>query len=211
MEKCAEKEHMNWKNGGQSGCVYHGGEELYEMQGKVLGMFGLSNLLHADVFTKTRQMEAEVIAMTLNLFNGKPDEGACGSVTSGGTESILLAMKAYRDWGRAERGITEPNIVIPRSAHAAFIKAGQYFGIDVRIARLNEIMDVDLNHVETLVNKNTVAIVGSCPQFPQGVVDNIEGLSKIALDHKTNLHVDGCLGGYLLPFMEENGFPMPTR
>ncbi|EER08874.1 sphingosine phosphate lyase, putative [Perkinsus marinus ATCC 50983] len=100
MEKCAEKEHMNWKNGGQSGCVYHGGEELYEMQGKVLGMFGLSNLLHADVFTKTRQMEAEVIAMTLNLFNGKPDEGACGSVTSGGTESILLAMKAYRDWGR---------------------------------------------------------------------------------------------------------------
>ncbi|KAF4685226.1 Sphingosine-1-phosphate lyase 1 [Perkinsus olseni] len=212
MEKCAEKEHKNWENGGQSGCVYHGGEELYEMQGKVLGMFALSNLLHADVFTKTRQMEAEVIAMTLDLFNGKSEEGACGSVTSGGTESILLAMKAYRDWGRAECGITEPNIVIPHSAHAAFIKAGQYFGIDVRVARLTEdVMDVNLNHVESLINKNTVAIVGSCPQFPQGVVDNIEGLAKIALEHKTNLHVDCCLGGYLLPFMEENGFPMPTK
>ncbi|KAF4652862.1 Sphingosine-1-phosphate lyase 1, partial [Perkinsus chesapeaki] len=212
MQGCAEKEHQHWKNGSQSGCVYHGGEELYDMQGKVMGMFVLSNLLHADVFTKTRQMEAEVIAMTLDLFNGKPEDGACGSVTSGGTESILLAIKTYRDWGRAERGITEPNIVIPHSAHAAFIKAGQFFGVDVRIAKLTEdVMDVDLNHVESLVNKNTVAIVGSCPQFPHGVVDNIEGLSKIAMAHKTNLHVDGCLGGYLLPFMEENGFQMPTK
>lgn len=199
-----------WKQGKISGSVYHGGDEHMDFIGRIQGMFAFTNPLHPDLHPSTRQMDAEVIRMCCNMYNG--DTKTCGIFTTGGTESILLALKAYRDWGKAEYGISSPNVVICVTAHAAFDKAGQYFGIEIRHARaIPGTQRVDLTHAKSLMDSNTVAIVGSAPQFAHGSIDPIEDLSKLALAKGVNLHVDCCLGGFLLPFMEEAGFKTHQR
>merc|ERR1719336_1367542 len=145
--------------------------------------------------------------MVINMYNG--DSNCCGAFTTGGTESILMAMKAYRDWGRATKGITDPNIVICKTAHAAFDKAGQYFNVFMKHAKTNAEMEIDLPDLERLIDGNTVAIVGSACQFAHGTVDPIEAMAKIALKKNVGLHVDCCLGGFLVPFMEKAGFQLP--
>jgi len=152
-------------------------------------------------------MEAEVVRMTLNLFHG--DEKTCGAMTSGGTESILMAMKTYRDWGRSN-GIQNPNFVASESAHAAFDKASHYFGIEIRKAKMDQkTWKVDMDDVKRLIDKNTVALVGSTPQFGIGVIDPIEELGALAVKHGIYVHVDACLGGFLLPFVEKLKYPLP--
>ncbi|KAL1507256.1 hypothetical protein AB1Y20_008105 [Prymnesium parvum] len=198
-----------WKDGMVTGAVYHGQQQYMDFIGKIYGMFAFTNPLHVAIHPATRQMEAEVIQMVINLYHGGPD--AVGAFTTGGTESILMAMKAYRDYGREKRGIRSPNIVASITAHAAFDKAAQYFGIQLRHARVNASMEIDLDDVRRLVDANTVAIVGSAPQFPHGTVDPIEGLARIATARGCGLHVDCCLGGFLLPFMEKAGFHLPCK
>ena len=111
---------------------------------------------------------------------------------------------------RPTRGVTRPNIVVCTTAHAAFDKAGQYFGVQVRKARPTpDTLEIDLAHVRRLMDANTVALVGSAPQYPYGTVDDIEELGRLAAKTGVGLHVDCCLGGFLLPFMEEAGYPLP--
>lgn len=138
--------------------------------------------------------------MVLDLFNGGDDGVGC--ITTGGTESILVAMRAYRERGRA-KGIRRANIVVPVSAHAAFWKAANYFDMDLIEAPLDSNFQVDVAKLERLINSNTVAIVGSAPCFPQGTLDPIESLGKIAHKRDIGLHVDSCLGGLLLPFIAQ--------
>eukprot|EP00397_Hematodinium_sp_SG-2012_P024979 GEMP01026059.1.p1 GENE.GEMP01026059.1~~GEMP01026059.1.p1 ORF type:complete len:512 (+),score=106.92 GEMP01026059.1:777-2312(+) len=200
------KEKELTSTGKMAGTIYHGGEDLATMFGPIFNMFYKSNPLHADAFQTSRQIEAEAIRMIVSLYNG--DDEACGVMTSGGTESILMAMKAYRDRGVA-RGITEPNICVPISAHAAFSKAGQYFNIAVNPVALNPLTSqVCLKAMRRAVNSRTVAIVGSCPSFPHGTIDPIEDLAKLALKWNTGLHVDCCLGSFIVPFMGEAGYPI---
>ena len=196
-------ERSNWTGGNLTGAVYSTSEDIDKVQSFALSHFGKTNLLHPDIFTHTRQMEAEVIAMTLSLFSGGPE--SCGSVTSGGTESILLAMKTYRDFAKASRNITVPNIVVPSTAHAACIKAGEYFGIQVRRAWCDpeRFFEVDLSSMETLIDSNTVALVGSAPQYPHGTMDPIPAIARLARDRGIGCHVDGCLGSFLLPFLQD--------
>lgn len=207
MQQRSELDSKYWTEGKVTGSVYHGGKGHMEMIGKVYAMFAFTNPLHSGLHPAVRQMDAEVVQMVVNMYNG--DEHACGAFMTGGTESILMAMKSYRDWGRT-RGITDPNIVVPITAHAAFDKAAAYFGLTLRHARtIHPDQTVDLAHVKSLMDSNTIALVGSAPQYPTGAVDPIEQLSELALKRGCGLHVDCCLGGFLVPFMEKAGFDIP--
>jgi glutamate/tyrosine decarboxylase-like PLP-dependent enzyme len=133
-----------------------------------------------------------------------------GTVTSGGTESILLAMKTYRDWAREKRGITRPEMIAPVTAHAAFDKAAQYFGIKRVEIPLDAQMRADVNAARRAITRNTIVIVGSAPSFPHGVVDPIKELSELAGTRGIGFHTDACLGGFLLPWAEKLGYNVPA-
>uniref|UniRef100_UPI00358F7056 sphingosine-1-phosphate lyase 1-like n=2 Tax=Myxine glutinosa TaxID=7769 RepID=UPI00358F7056 len=197
----------SWKNGQVSGTVYSGEEELTKLLVKVYGEFAWSNPLHPDVFPGVRKMEAEIVAMCCDLFHGGPD--SCGTVTSGGTESILMACKAYRDLAY-EKGIKHPEIVAPVSAHAAFDKAASYFGMRLVHIPLDPCtMKVDVKAMRRAISKNTAMVVCSTPQFAHGIIDPVEEVSKLAMRSGVPLHMDACLGGFLIAFMDEAGFPLP--
>ncbi|KAF6763277.1 sphinganine-1-phosphate aldolase [Ephemerocybe angulata] len=165
-----------WTEGKLSGAVYHGGEELQKIITTAYDRYCVSNPLHPDVFPAVRKMEAEIVAMVLKLYNG-PDTG-CGVVTSGGTESIIMALKTYRDWGRKVKGITEPEM------------GAAYFNIKVHVIPVNSYTrKVDLKH-----------LVGSCINYPDGAQDDIAGLSELALKYNLGVHVDCCLGSFIIPF-----------
>ncbi|GAB4817396.1 hypothetical protein N2152v2_004442 [Parachlorella kessleri] len=194
-----------------SGTVYLAGQEHMELLSEAYRMFTITNPMHADVFPSVRHMEAEVVAMTAGMLGGGPSgvPSVCGSMTSGGTESILTAVKASRDYMAATRGITEPELVVGVSAHAAFIKAAEYFKI--RLVRLPVGKDYRLSGaaVRRAISRNTVLVVASCPGFPHGVMDHVEDIAKVTRRRGVPLHVDCCLGGFVLPFARRLGYPVP--
>jgi len=203
-------ESTHWEDGQLSGGVYHGGQELVDFLTQVYGLFQLANPLHTEVFPFVRKMECEVVRMTVTLFSGDAD--CCGTMTSGGTESILMAMKAYRDHARATRPHIEvPEIIAANSVHAAFDKAAHYFGMKLVHVGVDPVtMACDVAQVAKAITANTIVLVGSAPGFPHGVVDPITELGQLALKHGLGLHVDACLGGYLLPFVVKLGYPLPA-
>ena len=196
----------DYNEGKISGTVYYGNDEEYnKLLINSFNEFIYSNPLHPDVFPDIRIMETEVVSIICNLFNG--NKTSCGNITSGGTESILLACKTYRDWGKYTKNINKPEIIIGESAHASFNKAGEYFGIklvtipiDIETGKLN------IYKMKKAITKNTVCIVGSAPSFAHGVIDDIDVMSDIAKKNNIGLHVDCCLGGFILPFLCKNGY-----
>ncbi|XP_053477481.1 sphingosine-1-phosphate lyase 1 isoform X2 [Ictalurus furcatus] len=197
---------VQWSKGKVSGAVYWGDEKLTDLLVKVYGEFAWSNPLHPDIFPGVRKMEAEVVRMTCSLFSGGPE--SCGTVTSGGTESILMACKAYRDLAY-ERGIKYPEIIAPISAHAAFDKAAHYFGMKlIHIPLDKKTMKVDVKAMKRAISKNTAMLVCSAPQFPHGIIDPIVEVGKLAEKYNIPFHVDACLGGFLIVFMEKAGFKL---
>ena len=188
-------------------------------------------------------MDSEVVSMCLSMYNAPLpasviDDGGAGTTTSGGTESILMACKAYRDRARAEFGITEPEMcvsffssssslrrrscrncarltyslalvrrIVPKSVHAAFDKAAMYFGIKIHHIPVDKkTRQVQIAKVRRAINANTILLVGSAPNFPDGAIDDISALSDLAVKHRIGLHVDCCLGSFLVPFLERAGF-----
>ncbi len=217
LSTIANEEDAKWKTGKCSGTYYHAGEEHRKFLNKVFALFSHVNGIQIDTCPSVFKMESEIVSMTANMLNGEavkavnPDDEVCGTVTIGGSESILMAMKVYRDRALKERNIKEPEIIKPVSAHPAFIKAGHYFGIKVIEAPLGESdFRVDTDAVKELITPNTIALVGSAGNYPHGLVDPIDELSEIALEHKIGLHVDGCLGGFILPWVEKLGYNVPT-
>lgn len=197
-----------WEDGRVSGAVYHGGDEILHIHSEAYAKYSVANQLHPDVFPAVRKMESEIVEMVLNLYNAP--KGACGTTASGGTESLLLTCLAAREKAFQERGITEPEIIAPTTIHAAFDKAAFYFKMKLIHAPLDpKTYQVDLNAVRKLINKNTVLIAGSAPNFPHGIIDNIQGLSDLALKYNIPLHVDACLGSFIVPFLEEAGVDVP--
>ncbi|KAA0153128.1 hypothetical protein FNF29_03316 [Cafeteria roenbergensis] len=204
IEAAAAKDKHHWASGKLSGTVYHGGDDLSKIIASAISKFALSNPLHPSSFPSVRKMDAEIVAMTLSLFN--PTAECCGTTTSGGTESILLACLAYRDRARAVRGVTEPEMIIPETAHAAFVKGAHYFGIKPVYVPVDQTtFTVSPDAVRARVTSNTVMIIGSAPSFPQGVVDPIPELAAIAKEADAGLHVDCCLGSYMMPFARSVG------
>ncbi|KAG9198456.1 hypothetical protein G6514_009954 [Epicoccum nigrum] len=205
LHALAEMEHTRWEDGRVSGAVYHGGDELIRLQTEAFGKFTVSNPIHPDVFPGVRKMEAEVVAMVLSLFSAPVD--AVGVTTSGGTESILMACLSARNKAYAERGVTEPEMILPETAHTAFRKAGEYFKIKVHLVACKApSYKVHLPSVSRLINPNTVLLVGSAPNFPHGIIDDITGLSKLAHKKRLPLHVDCCLGSFIIPLLPKAGF-----
>ncbi|KAA0281888.1 MAG: aminotransferase class V-fold PLP-dependent enzyme [Chloroflexi bacterium] len=208
MESLRKREEAQWKDGFVSGAVYHGDEEHIEFLNRVYAINSQSNPLHADVWPSTTKFEAEIVSMCANMLGGE-GQAVCGTLSSGGTESIMLAMKTYRDWARDTRGIARPEMIAPVTAHAAFDKASQYFGIKMVKIPVDADSRADVNAARRAVNRNTVVIVGSAPSFPHGAIDPIKDLSDLALKHRVGFHTDACLGGFVLPWAEKLGYAVP--
>ncbi|KAH7889086.1 pyridoxal phosphate-dependent transferase [Phlebopus sp. FC_14] len=193
----------DWRHGKLSGAVYHGGDDLSRVLVAAFERYAVSNPLHPDVFPAIRKMEAEIVAMCLQMYN---NPNGAGTMTSGGTESIVMAVKTYRDWAKDVKGITEPEMIVPASAHAAFDKGAAYMGIKVHMIPVDPITrKVDLKRVRRAINCNTIMLVGSAINFPDGNQDDIVALGVLASKHNIGLHVDCCLGSFILPFLEQAG------
>jgi len=187
-----------------SGAIYVGDSRLLEIMNTVYVQFSLSNPMHSDMFPTTRQMEAEIIQMTAGLVGGYDSSlHLCGSMTSGGTESILTAVKASRDYMRAHKNIREPEMIIGPSAHAAFIKAAEYFNIKLIRAPLDtHSHSLKAASVKRYITKNTVLVVASAPGYPHGILDDVADIGALCQRRGILLHVDACLGGFVLPFLK---------
>ena len=210
MERYKAIEQVRWKQGFVSGAVYHGDETHIDFLNRVYAINSQSNPLHPDVWPSTTKFEAEIVSMTAGMLGAdKTSDEIVGTISSGGTESILLAMKTYRDWARETKGITAPEIIAPTTAHAAFDKAGDYFGIKTLRIPVGPDFRADVAATEKAITQNTIALVGSAPPFPHGLVDPIAELSELARQHGAGFHTDGCLGGFLLPWAEKLGYPVP--
>jgi len=156
------------------------------------------------MYPSATKFEGEIIAMVSSLLHGDTAKGFAGVVTSGGSESLVTALFAYREQGR-ERGITQPNVVLPVTAHVALNKGAHWMGIEVRSAPLTADYRADVGAIAELMDENTVALVGSAANYPHGLIDPIEELAELAQSRGVGLHVDGCLGGLILPWIERNG------
>lgn len=197
---------VRWQEGRTFGMVYDAGPEAHEVVEAVAAMFLHDNALNTLAFPSLGRIQSEVCAMAADLLHG-PE--AAGFMTSGGTESILLAVKSARERCREERGITEPEMVLPNSAHAAFHKAAHYFGLTVHKVPVLDDWTADVSAMADAINDNTVLVVGSAPQYPQGVMDPIPELAALAQSVGANFHTDACMGGFFLPFKEMLGEPVP--
>ncbi|OXU26605.1 hypothetical protein TSAR_005548 [Trichomalopsis sarcophagae] len=297
VERSVYLGNYDWKNGRVSGCVYRNAEsELKDLVKEVYSLASLTNPLHPDVFPGVCKMEAEVVRISCRLFGG--DDNSCGTMTTGGTESILLACKAFRDYAREYKGIKKPEMVVPVTAHSAFDKAAQFLKIRMRLVPVNpDSLTVSIEGMKRAINRNTVLedslnpredpkirvegdvrpddaeatnedtltvrdtlrvsyvfrgtfsevsalkisdaiipysgkfakifnipnisrlkiqctlflqkLVCSAPNFPYGTMDNIERISRLGLEHDIPVHVDACLGGFLVCFMREAGYTLP--
>ncbi|XP_047159363.1 sphingosine-1-phosphate lyase isoform X1 [Vigna umbellata] len=198
-----------------SGTVYIGGSESdghFSVINEACSMFAHTNPLHLDVFKSVARFEAEVVAMTAALLGSKENSSVgqiCGNMTSGGTESILLSVKTSRDYMKSKKGITRPEMIIPLSGHSAYDKAAQYFNIKLWRVPVDKNFQADVKSIRRHINKNTILIVGSAPGFPHGIIDPIEELGRLASSFGICFHVDLCLGGFVLPFARELGYPIP--
>jgi glutamate/tyrosine decarboxylase-like PLP-dependent enzyme len=214
LRTMAHEEDAFWETGKCSGTMYCGDHEHYHFMNEAFGLFAHVNVLQRDMCPSATKFEAEIIAMTLDLHHvvaARADGGdPCGLVTTGGTGSILHAILAYREHAAA-RGITRPNVIKPETAHPAFDKACHLFGVELRRAPIDPVSTgVDVDWVRDHVDASTVALVGSACNYGYGTVDPMEALSDLALERGVGLHVDGCLGGFILPFGQQLGYDIPV-
>ena len=212
VERLAAVEESRWRDGFASGAVYHGDPEHVAFLNRVYASQSQSNPLHPDLWPSATKFEAEIVSMTAHMLGAEhaaADAPVVGTVNSGGTESILLAMKAYRDFARERRGIAEPEIVAPVTAHAAFDKAAKYFDMPLVRVPVDDGFKADLGAVSDAVTERTAVVVGSAPTFPHGVIDPIPELAALAAEHGVGCHVDACLGGFIVPWAERLGYPVP--
>ena len=212
LREMATEEDRAWEDGKCSGTMYCGDRDHYGFLKEAFGLFAHQNALQRDMCPSATRFEGEIIAMALDLMHAGDLNGEqpAGMVTSGGSASIAQAVLAYREQGRESRGIDRPNLVKPETGHPAFDKACRLFGVEMRRAEIDrETTLVRPETVAGLIDENTVAIVGSAGNYGYGTIDPIAELGQLALDRGVGLHVDGCLGGYLLPFGEQLGLPIP--
>lgn len=197
----------DWRGGRCFGLVFSAGSDVEDVAREAMVRFMSENALNPLAFPSVGRLQHDVVDAVAAMVHGGED--AAGFMTSGGTESILLAVKAARNRAAVERGITEPEMVVAESAHAAFHKAGGDFGVAVRKIPVRADWTADVDAMADAVSDHTVLVVGSAPQYPQGVMDSIPELAALAASCGANLHVDACMGGFLLPFMERLGHEVP--
>jgi sphinganine-1-phosphate aldolase len=215
LKTIADEEDRNWESGLISGTMYHGGKEHYAFLNRVFSLFSYVNLLQRDLCPSGTKFESEIISMVAKLLNGdevkkyNTDDEVCGTVTSGGTESIFNGVFIHREWGREEKGIMDPEMVVPMTIHPAFNKAAHYLGIKVISVPVDQNFEADVEAMRAKITPNTIAVAGSAGNYPYGVIDPLTKLSDLALEHQIGMHVDGCLGGFILPWIEKLGYEIP--
>jgi sphinganine-1-phosphate aldolase len=193
------------------GLVFHAGEDVEDVARRAHDRFLWYNALNPDAAPSLRRMQQEVLSSVAWMLSGGPAgdgslaPGLAGFLTSGGTESILMGVKAAKVRAKAERGVERPNVVLPTSAHAAFGKACEYFGLEERRIDVREDYRADVDAMADATDDQTALVVGSAPQYPQGVIDPIVDVAALAADRGTSCHVDACMGGFTLPFLERAG------
>jgi glutamate/tyrosine decarboxylase-like PLP-dependent enzyme len=208
-ELLARKEgDYQWRSGRVPLYVYFDNDELLSVAREAYDLYFTENALGSRAFPSVMQMEKEVLQMSLWLFHAPGS--ADGSFTSGGTESLFLALKAARDYFRATHSkILGPKVIVPRTAHPAFDKAAHYLGLDVIRIDTGADLRVDVAALEGAIDARTMMICGSAPCYPYGVYDSIAALGEIAVRKRIWFHVDACLGGFLAPFARDEGYPIP--
>jgi glutamate/tyrosine decarboxylase-like PLP-dependent enzyme len=209
----AHSEDKAWETGKVSGTMYCGDHEHYDFMGRAFELFAHVNALQRDICPSMTRFEGEIISMTLDMLHAEAvtDTEACGLVTTGGTGSILHAVLAYREHGRQTRGLDRVNIIKPETAHPAFDKACHLFDVELRKAPVDpQSTKVDVDWVRDHIDASTVAVIGSACNYGYGTIDPIDELSDVVLDKGVGLHVDGCLGGFILPFGQQLGFDIPV-
>ncbi len=199
---------VKWRDGKAAVYVFHAGEDVDAVQKAAHALFASENGLGPGAFPSLARMEREVVGFGLDLLNA-PD-GADGIMTSGGTDSITMAVKTARDYARTRKGaLGNANIVLPRSAHPAFDKAALLMDIEIRRTPLKDYL-ADPAAIDAAADDETIMIVGSAPCFPYGLIDPIAELSTLACARGLWLHVDACVGGYMAPFVRMNGTDLPV-
>ncbi|HET9612438.1 MAG TPA: aspartate aminotransferase family protein [Acidimicrobiales bacterium] len=212
LRAMATEEDAFWETGKCSGTMYCGDHEHYDFMNEAFGLFAHVNVLQRDMCPSATKFEAEILGMALDLLHAEAvtDGEPAGLVTTGGTGSILHAVLAYREQAAA-RGVTRPNFVKPETGHPAFDKACHLFGVELRTAPVHpDTTTVDVGAMADLVDGDTIAVMGSACNYPYGTIDPIPELGELAQSRGVGLHVDGCLGGFILPFGRELGVePIP--
>ena len=207
--EAAKADDVQWRNGKVWSLVFHPGDELHEFMKKAHGSCVSENGLNPSAFPSLRRFEIEVVSMTASLLHGGAN--VVGNMTSGGTESILMAVKAARDFARENKPrIKRPEMVLPTTAHPAFDKAAHYFGVEAIHTPVGADYRANVREVRKALSRNTVLVVGSAPAYPHGAVDPIEELAKLASKRDIPMHVDACVGGFMLPFVRALGYPIPA-
>ena len=206
--RAARDHDIKWQRGRAFGLVYHISEEIDQLLKDAFTMFFSENGLNPTAFPSLRKFESEVVAMTASLLGG--DSKVCGNMTTGGTESLLMAVKTARDWARIHSPeITAPEITLPVTAHPAFDKAGDYFDVRIVHVPVGDDFRADVDAMRHAITPNTIMMVGSAPSYPHGVVDPIADLAAIAQEHGLLFHTDSCVGGFMLPFIRKLGYEVP--
>ncbi len=197
---------VDWHAGRAFSLAYHAGDDVLDLAKAAYAKYLSSNALNVLAFPSLRTLQSEVVAMVSDLLHGGPD--AAGFMTTGGTESILLAVKAARGRGR-ERGVTAPEMVLPTTAHAAFEKGAEYFGVRAVRVPVRDDFRADADAMAAAVTSDTVLLVASAPAYPQGVIDPVREIASLAAERDVLCHVDACMGGVTLPMLERLGYPIP--
>jgi sphinganine-1-phosphate aldolase len=206
--EAVRRDDVQWRSGKAFSLVFKAGEEVTALLEEAYTAFFSENGLNPSAFPSLRKFETEVVGMTAALLGGGGE--VAGSMTSGGTESILMAVKTARDWARAERPeIRAPEMVLPASAHPAFDKAAHYFDLKPVHVPLRPDFRADVEAARKALSSQTVLVVGSAPAYPHGVVDPITEMAAIAWEAGVLFHVDACVGGFMLPFVRRLGYPVP--
>lgn len=200
----ARKGDVDWRRGRVGVYIHYAGDEVLDVAKKAYLKFFSENGLGPKAFPSLARFESDVIAMTLKLLHGGAE--ARGAMTTGGTESIFLAVKSARDWARIKRpAIDRPQIVVPQTAHPAFNKAASWLGIDVKRVPVGKDFRADPEAMAAAVEPRTIMLVGSAPAYPHGVMDPIAAIAAIALKRDLWMHVDACVGGFIAPFARALG------
>ena len=207
--KIAKSYDAKWENGRIYAYIYDPGKDVMEIGKQAYLAYMTENGLDPTTFPSLLKLETDVTRAVIDLLRG--DENVVGNMTTGGTESILLAMKTARDWARYHKPeIKEPEIVICQTAHHAFHKAAQYFDLQVVLTPLDpQTFRVDVNAMRAAITPNTILLVGSAPAYSQGVVDPIPEIAALAQEKGLLCHVDACVGGIHLSIMRKLGYPVP--
>ncbi|MCC7512926.1 MAG: aspartate aminotransferase family protein [Anaerolineae bacterium] len=206
--RAARDRDVQWQRGRVFGLVYHVNDEIDDLLKEASNLFFSENGLNPTAFPSLRKFETEIVAMTASLLGG--DASAAGNITSGGTESLLCAVKTARDWARINRPeVGAPEILMPVTAHPAFEKAAEYFDLRVVKTPVRADFRADVEATRAAITPNTILMIGSAPSYPHGVVDPIRELAALAQERGILFHVDACVGGFVLPFVKKLGYEIP--